>query len=102
MVRKFCSRSHGQPEPGVRSAAMISISRAISREGFTGWGLIAAGNGDRSKGYLRSRLWIADSHKTYYGIYTGDVSLGIPKGKIAYIRTYVNQTSERFEENRLN
>ena len=34
MVAKFCSRSHGQPVPGVRSAAMISISRAMSREGF--------------------------------------------------------------------
>ena len=32
MVAKFCSRSHGQPVPGVRSAAMISISRAMSRE----------------------------------------------------------------------
>src|SRR5205085_4564765 len=34
MVWKFCSRSHGQPDPGVRSAAMISISRTMSREGF--------------------------------------------------------------------
>src|SRR5438045_3609523 len=34
MVSKVCSRSHGQPEPGVRSAAMISISRAMSRDGF--------------------------------------------------------------------
>src|SRR5207244_3731557 len=33
MVAKFCSRSHGQPVTGVRSAAMISISREISREG---------------------------------------------------------------------
>src|SRR5205814_8956443 len=33
MVAKFCSRSQGQPEPGVRSAAMISIRREISREG---------------------------------------------------------------------
>ena len=33
MVAKFCSKSHGQPVFGVRSAAMISISRAISREG---------------------------------------------------------------------
>src|SRR5215471_8267693 len=33
MVPKVCSRSHGQPVPGVRSAAMISSSRAISREG---------------------------------------------------------------------
>src|SRR5262249_56119829 len=33
MVSKVCSRSHGQPVPGVRSAAMISMSRAMSREG---------------------------------------------------------------------
>ena len=38
MVAKFCSRSHGQPVPGVRSAAMISSSRAMSREGFMGHG----------------------------------------------------------------
>ena len=31
--RKFCSRSHGQPLPGVRSAAMISSKPEISREG---------------------------------------------------------------------
>src|SRR5262244_3561609 len=34
MVAKLCSRSHGQPEPGVRSAAMMSISTEMSREGF--------------------------------------------------------------------
>src|SRR6267142_1581716 len=33
MVAKFCCRSHGQPVPGVRSAAMMSRSRTISREG---------------------------------------------------------------------
>src|SRR6266567_5401836 len=33
MVEKFCSRSHGQPLPGVRSIAMISSKREISREG---------------------------------------------------------------------
>src|SRR5262249_41434675 len=33
MVSKVCSRSHGQPVPAVRSAAMISMSRAMSREG---------------------------------------------------------------------
>src|SRR6516162_10888967 len=33
MVEKFCSRSHGQPVLGVRSAAMMSSSRAISRAG---------------------------------------------------------------------
>src|SRR5215468_10981658 len=36
MVAKSCSRSHGQPVPGVRSAAMISTRRAISGEGFIG------------------------------------------------------------------
>src|SRR5208282_5148426 len=36
MVEKSCSRSHGQPLPGVRSAAMISMRRAISEEGFMG------------------------------------------------------------------
>src|SRR5262245_25751871 len=34
MVAKLCSRSHGQPEPGVRSAAMMSIRTEMSREGF--------------------------------------------------------------------
>src|SRR5271165_1307384 len=33
MVAKFCSRSHGHPVFGVRSAAMISRRRPISREG---------------------------------------------------------------------
>src|SRR5260370_37514174 len=33
MVEKFCSRSHGHPLPGVRSIAMISRKREISREG---------------------------------------------------------------------
>jgi hypothetical protein len=47
---------------------MISISRAISREGFTGWGLVAAGESDRSKARPRRRPWVSDSHKTYYGI----------------------------------
>src|SRR5262245_52544163 len=32
MVPKFCSRSHGQPLPGVRNAAMISSSRVMSRD----------------------------------------------------------------------
>src|SRR5450631_3801792 len=32
-VAKFCSRSHGQPLPGVRSVAIISIRPEISREG---------------------------------------------------------------------
>src|SRR5215470_5521712 len=34
MVAKLCSRSHGQPDPGVRSAAMISMRAAMSRDGF--------------------------------------------------------------------
>src|SRR5580658_9967707 len=33
MVEKSCSRSQGQPEPGVRNAAMIAIRRSMSREG---------------------------------------------------------------------
>src|SRR3954466_11916518 len=33
MVEKSCSRSHGQPLPGVRSRAMMSSRREISREG---------------------------------------------------------------------
>src|SRR6266446_4917071 len=33
MVEKFCSRSHGHPLPGVRSIAMISSKREISRDG---------------------------------------------------------------------
>src|SRR5882672_378774 len=33
MVEKFCARSHGQPVPAVRSAAIISMRRVISREG---------------------------------------------------------------------
>jgi hypothetical protein len=35
MVAKFCAKSHGHPVPGVRSIAMISMSRAMSREGVT-------------------------------------------------------------------
>src|SRR5258706_11945256 len=33
MVSKLCCRSHGQPVRGARRAAMISMSRAMSREG---------------------------------------------------------------------
>src|SRR5262245_16863154 len=36
MVAKLCSRSHGQPLPGVRSAAIISMSWAMSRDGVMG------------------------------------------------------------------
>src|SRR5690242_6797247 len=57
MVAKLCSRSHGHPEPGVRNAAMMSISAPISREGF-----IAA------PGAL-AVLQSTDSHKTYYGTF---------------------------------
>src|SRR5262245_7461006 len=34
MVAKLCSRSQGQPEPGVRSAAMMASRSLMSREGF--------------------------------------------------------------------
>ena len=34
--REICSRSQGQPVPGVRSAAMISSNREMSEEGVTG------------------------------------------------------------------
>src|SRR5262249_17258042 len=44
MVSKLCCRSHGHPVPGVRSAAMISISRAMSREG-----VIARSRGERAQ-----------------------------------------------------
>ena len=36
MLSKVCSRSQGQPEPGVRSAAMISMRRLMSLDGFIG------------------------------------------------------------------
>src|SRR5882757_10763371 len=48
MVEKSCSRSHGQPLPGVRNCAMISSRPEISREGvmahrsFEGSALYAA------------------------------------------------------------
>src|SRR6516165_1975447 len=44
MVSKVCSRSHGQPLPGVRSAAMISSSRAMSREGVIAGSTAGADN----------------------------------------------------------
>ena len=50
MVRKLCSRSQGQPVPGVRSAAMISMRRAMSREGFMRSRPLTAGDGS---GYVR-------------------------------------------------
>src|ERR1700693_4813867 len=70
IVSKLCSRSHGQPLPGVRSAAISSSSRAMSREGFMsrsrgfasrppGFGPPNAAAGARS----------SDSHKRYYGTF---------------------------------
>src|ERR1700732_3280022 len=56
MVAKFCCRSHGQPVGGVRSAAMISISRAISREGARAGALAAVMTGFRSKARTLSEL----------------------------------------------
>src|SRR6476469_6362006 len=71
MVAKLCARSQGQPEPGVRSAAMISIRRAMAREGFTGGSLGCGGkdSGHRSKAGGWLRMTIFDSHKRYYGIF---------------------------------
>src|SRR5208283_4696067 len=43
MVAKFCAKSHGHPFCGVRSAAMMSRSRPISREGVMGDSRIACG-----------------------------------------------------------
>src|SRR5262245_35601985 len=39
MVAKFCSRSHGQPVPGVRSAAMIAL-RVTTWRGSRSAGLV--------------------------------------------------------------
>src|SRR3989442_15774883 len=95
MDEKLCSRSQGQPEPGVRSAPMISIRRAISREGFIRWfrggfprqpyqsGFAAAITGQcrrfevptvvaaRSFRNFKSKaaLEYFHSHKRYYGIF---------------------------------
>ena len=49
MVAKFCSRSQGQPVTGVRSAAMISIRREMSREG-----VIAGQSPDLVRPYAKS------------------------------------------------
>src|SRR5260370_33488893 len=59
MVAKLCSRSHGQPLPGVRSAAISSMRRAMSREG------LMPASPARPLG-IRS----SDSHKRYYGTFT--------------------------------
>src|SRR5579885_75926 len=82
MVSKLCSRSQGQPEPGVRSAAMISIRRAMSREGFTPRPPAAP---------------VSDSHKTYYGISLADVSLGTPQARHLKDRGYPPEKSCLFQ-----
>src|SRR5258708_22372209 len=73
MVRKSCSKSQGQPLPGVRSAAIISIRREMLREGFTGTGRELEFGcrvaGDRIKGSPYLRPHTNDSHKVYYGIF---------------------------------
>src|SRR5262245_61375915 len=52
MVAKLCSRSHGQPVPGVRSAAMMSMSRAMSWDAVMGSNL--QGGYGRSLGARRA------------------------------------------------
>src|SRR6478752_3108557 len=71
MVAKLCARSQGQPEPGVRNAAMISSRRARSREGFTdrAYGLRRRERRHCSKPRAWWRTAIPDSHKRYYGIF---------------------------------
>src|SRR5215831_2725501 len=72
MVAKFCSRSHGQPLPGVRSAAMISSSREISRDGFTERCCCSRETSETVAKQRTSRdpagSLTRHSHKTYYGI----------------------------------
>src|SRR5205823_12916149 len=82
MVEKFCSRSQGQPVPEVRSAAMISRSRPMSREGFIPPNLTNPCGRVGCVGRTRTRETFhsafakdpaaqgstANSHKTYYGI----------------------------------
>src|SRR5689334_10317712 len=55
MVAKLCSRSHGQPEPGVRSAAMISRRAAMSRDGFMRASLRLRPDRSKSAGVARCR-----------------------------------------------
>src|SRR5947199_4491134 len=65
IVSNFCSRSHGQPLPGLRSAAISSMSRAMSREGFMPASRVGAGVPALG---LSSPLGSGnDSHKKYYG-----------------------------------
>src|SRR5579872_406216 len=54
MVEKFCSRSQGQPVFGVRSAAMISRSRSISREGVIQGILIGSRRSDANLSEAKS------------------------------------------------
>src|SRR6202049_1720134 len=70
IVAKLCSRSHGQPLPGVRSAAIRSSSRAMSREGVVarlrGFASRPPSCGPPTPGVgARS----SDSHKRYYGTF---------------------------------
>src|ERR1700688_2700346 len=71
IVSNRCSRSQGQPLPGVRSAAISSSKRAMSREGVM----------SRSRGFAsrppsfrppnpRAAARSSDSHKRYYGTFT--------------------------------
>src|SRR6267154_3411533 len=71
MLAKSCSRSHGQPEPGVRSAAMISRSREISREGIIEGPIVNAGARTLAEpaGGRDCRPAYGHSHKGYYGIF---------------------------------
>src|ERR1019366_9352563 len=72
MVAKFCSRSHGEPEPGVRSAAMISRRREISRDGVIEGPIVNVGAGTLAEpvdGRDRAAP-ICDSHKGYYGMFS--------------------------------
>src|SRR5260370_10481460 len=59
IVAKVCSRSHGQPLPGVRSAAMSPMRHAMSREG------VMPGSPTLPIGISSS-----DSHKRYHGTST--------------------------------
>src|ERR1700730_17966910 len=91
MLEKSCSRSQGHPVPGVRSAAMISMRRAMSREGVmrapdrrisrrgrrsTDYHALARRRDGRftaGAGHAASDTF--NSHKTYYGTFIGEVTL---------------------------
>jgi hypothetical protein len=73
----------------VRSAAMISIRREMSREGFTGLELVLmldGGEHDDSKAY--SLLQVRDSHKTYYGIF---LDMGFSQPLLAAMPTILDK-----------